>query len=79
MDLVSLEHKEYHVASAKTLKEDKELLKAELNMSPSETDSKSITRESKLEVIDYDDRDKSFMVKSPKGHVLRISDTFAEM
>jgi hypothetical protein len=79
VDLVSLEHKEYHVASAKTLKEDKELLKAELNMSPSETDSKSITRESKLEVIDYDDRDKSFMVKSPKGHVLRISDTFAEM
>lgn len=49
-------------------------------MSLTETESKSTVSESKLEVIEYDERDKSFTVKSsPMGHILKISDTFAEM
>jgi len=35
--------------------------------------------EKKLEIIDYDDKDKVFNVKSPAGNVLKIQDTFAEM
>ncbi len=33
----------------------------------------------KLEVAGYDSTDKSFIVKSPRGKVLRVSDTFAEI
>jgi formylmethanofuran--tetrahydromethanopterin N-formyltransferase len=49
-------------------------------MSPSEMDAKSTATESKLEVTGYDEKDKAFIVKSwPMGHVLKVSDTFAEM
>jgi formylmethanofuran--tetrahydromethanopterin N-formyltransferase len=51
-------------------------------MSQSETESKSTEIESKLEVVGYDEKDPSgpaFTVKSPMGHILKISDTFAEM
>jgi len=51
-------------------------------MLPSETTSKSIASENELEVIGYDDKDpfgSSFIVKSPMGHILKISDTFAEI
>jgi formylmethanofuran--tetrahydromethanopterin N-formyltransferase len=37
------------------------------------------TNETKLEVLGYDDKDKSFTVKSPLGNTLKVSDTFAEM
>jgi formylmethanofuran--tetrahydromethanopterin N-formyltransferase len=33
----------------------------------------------KLEVSRYDDKDKSFIVKSPLGNTVKIADTFAEM
>jgi formylmethanofuran--tetrahydromethanopterin N-formyltransferase len=52
------------------------------NMSQTGTDSSSTVNESKLEVIGYDDKDPlgpAFIVKSPTGHTLKISDTFAEM
>lgn len=39
----------------------------------------SVEVKSKLEVVGYDDKEKCFVVKSPMGHVLQISDTFAEM
>jgi hypothetical protein len=48
-------------------------------MSQSEIESKSTASDSKLEVVGYDDKDKCFIVKSPMGHILQISDTFAEM
>lgn len=49
-------------------------------MSPSEMGSKFTASESKLEVIGYDEEDKSFIVKaSLMGNILKISDTFAEM
>ncbi len=51
-------------------------------MSRTETELRSATNESKLEVIDYDDKDPlgpAFIIKSPMGHILKISDTFAEM
>ena len=49
-------------------------------MSLSEMDAKSTATESKLEVTGYDEKDKAFIVKSwPMGHVLKVSDTFAEM
>lgn len=51
-------------------------------MSRTGTESKSTANESKLEVIGYDDKDPlgpAFIVKSPMGHILKISDTFAEM
>jgi formylmethanofuran--tetrahydromethanopterin N-formyltransferase len=48
-------------------------------MLQSETESKSTESESKLEVVGYDDKEKCFVVKSPMGHILQISDTFAEM
>ncbi len=51
-------------------------------MSQSETESRSTASESKLEVIGYDDKDPlgpAFIIKSPMGHILKISDTFAEM
>jgi len=48
-------------------------------MSSSENKSKSTENESILEVTGYDDKDKSFIVKSPMGNTLEISDTFAEM
>ncbi|MEM3702931.1 MAG: formylmethanofuran--tetrahydromethanopterin N-formyltransferase [Candidatus Bathyarchaeia archaeon] len=38
--------------------------------------------ESKLEVVSYEEKDKfgpSFTVRSPKGHTVKIADTFAEM
>jgi formylmethanofuran--tetrahydromethanopterin N-formyltransferase len=50
-----------------------------LNMSQNETESKSIESVSKLEVTGYDEKDKSFIIKSPMGNTLKISDTFAEM
>ena len=38
------------------------------------------SNESKLEVLNYDDKEKVFSVKSPlTGHTLQIQDTFAEM
>ena len=61
------------------LKEGQELLKAELNMLRGGTKSKSANYESKLQVIDYDDRDRSFILKAAAGHFLRVSDTYAEM
>jgi formylmethanofuran--tetrahydromethanopterin N-formyltransferase len=33
----------------------------------------------KLKVLGYDDKDKSFIVKSPLGNTVKIADTFAEM
>ena len=48
-------------------------------MLQSGTESKSTESESKLEVVGYDDKEKCFIVKSPMGHILQISDTFAEM
>lgn len=47
-----------------------------------ETESKSTASESKLKVTDYDDKDPfgpCFIVMSPMGNILKISDTFAEM
>jgi formylmethanofuran--tetrahydromethanopterin N-formyltransferase len=36
--------------------------------------------ENKLEILDYDNKTKTFTVKSPKtGHICKIEDTFAEM
>ena len=51
-------------------------------MLPTATASKSTENESKLEVVGYDDKDPmgpAFVVKSPMGNILKISDTFAEM
>jgi len=36
-------------------------------------------KDAELEVLRYDDKDKSFIVKSPLGNTLKVSDTFAEM
>jgi formylmethanofuran--tetrahydromethanopterin N-formyltransferase len=47
-----------------------------------ETESKSTASESKLKATGYDDKDPfgpCFIVASPMGNVLKISDTFAEM
>jgi formylmethanofuran--tetrahydromethanopterin N-formyltransferase len=35
--------------------------------------------ENKLEVLNYDDKEKTFIVKSPAGNTVKIQDTFAEM
>jgi len=35
--------------------------------------------ENKLEVLNYDDNEKTFIVKSPAGNTVKIQDTFAEM
>jgi formylmethanofuran--tetrahydromethanopterin N-formyltransferase len=48
-------------------------------MPPSDTGSQSIATQDKLKVMDYDGKDKSFIVTSPTGHTLRVSDTFAEI
>jgi len=51
-------------------------------MSPSETESKSTASENELKVTGYDDKDPfgpCFIVTSPMGNILKISDTFAEM
>jgi formylmethanofuran--tetrahydromethanopterin N-formyltransferase len=48
-------------------------------MSQKETESKSTASESELKVTGYDDEDQSFIVSSPMGHILKISDTYAEM
>jgi formylmethanofuran--tetrahydromethanopterin N-formyltransferase len=51
-------------------------------MSQNETKSKSTANENKLKVIGYDDKDRfgpCFIVKSPMGNILKISDTYAEM
>jgi len=51
-------------------------------MLPSETKSKSTASENELKVIGYDDKDPAdpcFIVQSPMGHILKISDTFAEL
>ena len=51
-------------------------------MSQNETKSKSTVSENELKVIGYDDKDPfgpCFIVTSPMGHILKISDTFAEM
>lgn len=49
-------------------------------MSVNEMASASTATEGGLEVVGYDDKDQSFIVKSsPMGHTLTISDTFAEM
>src|SRR3972149_5920643 len=37
------------------------------------------TSEIKLEVLSYDDAEKTFMVKSPAANTLKVQDTFAEM
>jgi formylmethanofuran--tetrahydromethanopterin N-formyltransferase len=38
------------------------------------------TTENKLEILNYDDKEKTFTVKSPQtGHTCKIDDTFAEM
>jgi formylmethanofuran--tetrahydromethanopterin N-formyltransferase len=52
------------------------------NMSQNETKSRSTASEDELKVIGYDDKDTfgpSFIVTSSIGHILKISDTFAEM
>ena len=38
-----------------------------------------MTTNTKLEVLSYDDKEKTFLVKSPAGNTLKIQDTFAEM
>jgi formylmethanofuran--tetrahydromethanopterin N-formyltransferase len=38
-----------------------------------------MSNKNKLEVLDYDDKEKIFTVKSPAGNTLKIQDTFAEM
>jgi len=38
-----------------------------------------MTTNTKLEIISYDDKEKTFLVKSPAGNTLKIQDTFAEM
>ena len=51
-------------------------------MSQIGTGSRSTESENKLEVVGYDDKDPlgpAFIVKSPMGYILKISDTFAEM
>ena len=51
-------------------------------MSQTETESKYTESESRLKVTGYDDKDSfgpCFLVTSPMGNVLKISDTFAEM
>jgi formylmethanofuran--tetrahydromethanopterin N-formyltransferase len=49
-------------------------------MSVNETEPKSIVSRNGLEVTGYDEKDHSFVVRSsPMEHILRISDTFAEM
>jgi hypothetical protein len=51
-------------------------------MSLNETESTSTANENKLKVTGYDDKDPfgpSFIVTSPMGNILKISDTFAEM
>jgi formylmethanofuran--tetrahydromethanopterin N-formyltransferase len=51
-------------------------------MSQSGMTSRFTESESKLEVVEYDDKDPlgpAFIVKSQMGHILQISDTFAEM
>jgi hypothetical protein len=51
-------------------------------MSQSGMTSKFTESESKLEVVEYDDKDPlgpAFVVKSPMGNILKIADTFAEM
>jgi formylmethanofuran--tetrahydromethanopterin N-formyltransferase len=35
--------------------------------------------ENKLQVLNYDDKEKTFIVKSPAGNTVKIQDTFAEM
>jgi formylmethanofuran--tetrahydromethanopterin N-formyltransferase len=35
--------------------------------------------ENKIEVLNYDDKEKTFIVKSPAGNTVKIQDTFAEM
>jgi len=51
-------------------------------MSPSETEPRSTASENELKVTSYDDKDPlgpSFILTSPMGNILEISDTFAEM
>ena len=48
-------------------------------MLPSETGTESTESESQLKVESYDINDKSYIVASPSGHILRISDTYAEI
>jgi formylmethanofuran--tetrahydromethanopterin N-formyltransferase len=51
-------------------------------MSQSEVESRSAVGKSRLEVVGYDGKDPlgpAFIVKSPIGYTLKISDTFAEM
>ena len=52
------------------------------SMSQNEANSKSTASENELKVTGYDDKDPfghCFIVASPMGHILKISDTFAEM
>ena len=39
----------------------------------------SQSNEAKLEIINYDDKQKTFNIKSPSGNTLQIQDTYAEM
>lgn len=43
------------------------------------TEQRSTTSKSNLEVTGYDDKEKTFIVKSQNGNALKISDTYAEM
>jgi formylmethanofuran--tetrahydromethanopterin N-formyltransferase len=54
-------------------------LKKGLNMQLITTEPRSTASKSSLEVTGYDDKEKTFTVKSPRGNTLKISDTFAEM
>jgi formylmethanofuran--tetrahydromethanopterin N-formyltransferase len=60
----------------------KSLSRPDSSMSPSEMKSKSTASGSELKVVGYDERDPSgpcYMVQSPMGNILKISDTFCEM
>jgi hypothetical protein len=51
------------------------------SMSQNETASKNGANESELEVVGYDEKDPTgpcFLVQSPMGNIVKISDTFAE-
>lgn len=71
-----------HIVLAKTLKEDEGLLRVGFSVSRSGTELESTESESGMKVVGYDDKGPlgpCFIVTSPMEHVLKISDTFAEI
>jgi formylmethanofuran--tetrahydromethanopterin N-formyltransferase len=54
-------------------------LKQGLNMQSYTTEPRSTASKSNLEVTGYNDKEKTFIVKSQNGNTLKISDTYAEM